>query len=647
MRRLANNRRRSCHQPVIDQSRRQAVGEEHGLRILVVEDAEDVAEAIVQHFTQQGNVCDHAADLADAEHFVGPGAHDLVILDINLPDGSGLQMLRKMRAAQNGVPVLVLTARMQVDDKVDALDIGADDYLIKPFDLRELEARARAITRRQHGASDAVVRIGNLECNLAARTVRIDGEDVELTRREFILLEAFVKNLNRVLDKDELHSRLYGLTGEAGLNAIEVYVARLRRKLAGADLEITDPARARLSGAVADVEIGMSAAVSVNAFRHSVAFRLGAVMALVLAFMVVGTIIAAGRYGQAAADETFDRLLRGAALQMAERVIVVDGEADIDLPVSAFELLSLARNDRVFYRVEGPQKHTITGYDDLPLPPDGKDGIYNATYKGVPLRAIHLQPAACRTHPQRRRRHRRRPDRRGTRRTGAHHHHAGRAGHRRCRRRAAGCWPLPHSASPCVRWRGSNTPYANATPATCRPSTFPVPTEVFVLVEAINRFMGRLGRRIDAMQNLVADAAHQLRTPITAMRAQAQLALDEKDPVRLERLHRRIYQRSVGLGRLADQLLSHALVSHRADSETLETIDLRRVAMETAREMRAVSEDPIDMQLPDDEVPVKGDFVSLREAMKNLVNNARKYGEPPVRLTVAVSGRATRIDFRS
>ena len=208
------------------------------MRILVVEDVEDVAEAIIEHFTQKGNVCDHAADLADAEHFVSFGAHDLVILDINLPDGSGLGILRKVRSAQNGVPVLVLTARMQVDDKIDALDIGADDYLIKPFDLRELEARARAITRRKHGANDAVVRVGNLECNLAARTVRVNGTVVELTRREFILLEAFAQSLNRVLDKDELHSRLYGLTGEAGLNAIEVYVARLRRKLAGADLEI-------------------------------------------------------------------------------------------------------------------------------------------------------------------------------------------------------------------------------------------------------------------------------------------------------------------------------------------------------------------------------------------------------------------------
>jgi two-component system response regulator TctD len=208
------------------------------LRILVVEDTEDVAEAILSHFTRQGHACEHAVTMEDARHFIGLEGFDLIILDINLPDGSGLEFLKGLRARKNGVPVLVLTARMQVDDKIDALDFGADDYLVKPFDLRELEARARAVTRRQHGANDATVIAGNLHCNFAAHTVAVDGADIELTRREFILLEAFLGNLNRVLQKEELYSRLYGLTGEAGLNAVEVYIARLRRKLSAATLEI-------------------------------------------------------------------------------------------------------------------------------------------------------------------------------------------------------------------------------------------------------------------------------------------------------------------------------------------------------------------------------------------------------------------------
>lgn len=208
------------------------------MRILVVEDAEDVADAIGSHFTRQGHVCDQATSLGDAEHFVRLGEYDLMILDINLPDGSGLRLLRHLRAEKNDVPVLVLTARIQVDDKVDALDFGADDYLVKPFDLRELEARARAITRRQHGASDVMLEAGNVHCNLATRSVSVDGNEVELTRSEFILFEAFIENLNRVMEKDTLYSRLFGMTGEVGLNAVEVYVARLRRKLGDADLEI-------------------------------------------------------------------------------------------------------------------------------------------------------------------------------------------------------------------------------------------------------------------------------------------------------------------------------------------------------------------------------------------------------------------------
>jgi len=208
------------------------------LRILVIEDAGDVADAIGSHFTRQGHACDHAANLGDAEHFVRLGDYDLLILDINLPDGSGLKLLRRLRAEKNAVPVLVLTARIQVDDKVDALDFGADDYLVKPFDLRELEARARAITRRQHGASDAVAEAGNVHCNFAARTVSVDGREIELTRREFVLFEAFFENLNRVLEKEALYSRIFGFSGEAGLNAVEVYVARLRRKLGDADMKI-------------------------------------------------------------------------------------------------------------------------------------------------------------------------------------------------------------------------------------------------------------------------------------------------------------------------------------------------------------------------------------------------------------------------
>lgn len=368
--------------------------------------------------------------------------------------------------------------------------------------------------------------------------------------------------------------------------------------------------------------------------RQSVAFRLGAAMVLTLVVVVVGTIIAAGRYGQTAADETFDRLLRGAALQIAERVMVTNGKADVDLPVSAFELLSFARTDRVFYRIVRPDGETLTGYGDLPLPAREQDGIYDATYKGVAVRSIQLTRQLAERSV-----------------SGAVRIVLAQT----TLERAALARSITTQAVLIIAGAGvallflalfllriALRPLARVEHAMLdrdvrdlSPIQMPAPTEVTVLVEAINRFMRRLDHRIEAMQNLVADAAHQLRTPITAMRAQAQLALGEHDPKRLASLHRRIYQRSVGLGRLTDQLLSQALIAHRADSEALEILDLRRIALEAERETRAVSGDRIALDLPDDDVPIKGDFVSLREAVKNLVNNALKHGKPPVTVGVA------------
>lgn len=375
---------------------------------------------------------------------------------------------------------------------------------------------------------------------------------------------------------------------------------------------------------------------------QSIAFRLGTAMALILVLVVLATIAAAGSYGQAAADETFDRLLRGAALQIAERVSVTDGVAGLDLPVSAFELLSLARTDRVFYRIIGPDGGTLTGYDDLPVPGDGgMDQIYDATYKGFDIRGLRLTRQL------------------------AERSVSGEvvvAVAQTIEARRALAQSITTQAALLIAGAGiallllalivvrvALRPLARVERAILSrdandlsPIDVPAPEEVAELVGSINRFMGRLDRRIEAMQNFVADAAHQMRTPITAMRAQAQLALDETDPQKLDRLHRRLYARSVGLGRLADQLLSQALISHRADAAAQENIDLRRVALEAERELRATADDAITVQLPDDAVMVRGDLVSLREAVKNLLNNAVRHGRPPVALLVTppADGRA-------
>ncbi|MHA7883341.1 response regulator transcription factor [Nitratireductor rhodophyticola] len=208
------------------------------MHFLIVEDTRDVAEAIERRLEKAGHVSDRAETLEDAEHFVAMARHDLIVLDINLPDGSGIAFLKKLRAAGNRVPVLVLTARLAVNDKIDALDLGADDYMIKPFDLGELEARIRAIIRRRSGDADRTLVVGKLTFDMAARRVLIDGEPCELTRREQTLLEIFLTNRDRVLEKEDLLTRLFGHDEERNPNAVELYVGRLRRKIEGSGLEI-------------------------------------------------------------------------------------------------------------------------------------------------------------------------------------------------------------------------------------------------------------------------------------------------------------------------------------------------------------------------------------------------------------------------
>jgi two-component system response regulator TctD len=154
------------------------------------------------------------------------------------PTGPALDFLKWLRGRRDAVPVLVLTARLAVDDKISALDFGADDYMVKPFDLGELEARVRAIVRRRSGEAGAVLSAGNLEFDMVTRLATISGQALSLTPREQLLLEIFLVNKGRVLEKEELIMRLFGMEADAGPNAIELYVGRLRRKLLGADLEI-------------------------------------------------------------------------------------------------------------------------------------------------------------------------------------------------------------------------------------------------------------------------------------------------------------------------------------------------------------------------------------------------------------------------
>lgn len=209
------------------------------MRILMVEDAEDLAEGVIAHLARSGIVCDLAASLQDAADFRAVQRYDAIILDINLPDGSGLGLLRRMRAAADRTPVLMLTALSSVDDRIAALDQGADDYLGKPFDQRELEARLRALVRREEGRKAEVITLGSLAYAPKDRSATLAGRRLDLTRREAALLDMLIRHRGRFLSKDRLYDSLYGFEdADVGVNAIELYIARLRKRFLGSDVAI-------------------------------------------------------------------------------------------------------------------------------------------------------------------------------------------------------------------------------------------------------------------------------------------------------------------------------------------------------------------------------------------------------------------------
>ena len=201
------------------------------MRILIVEDACDLADAIARRLRKLGHAVDTAEDGEEADELLRREQYHLVVLDLMLPGIGGKEVLSRLRRRHTRTPVLVLTARSGVDDKVGLLDQGADDYLVKPFDFRELEARCRALLRRPQGMAASAVEFGNLVFDNGAKRVSVDGATVELSAREFRLLELLLANLGRVLSKDALLDQLFGLDDAVAPNAVELYVSRLRRKL--------------------------------------------------------------------------------------------------------------------------------------------------------------------------------------------------------------------------------------------------------------------------------------------------------------------------------------------------------------------------------------------------------------------------------
>tara|TARA_R110002051_G_scaffold89119_1_gene157226 strand:+ start:2768 stop:3433 length:666 start_codon:yes stop_codon:yes gene_type:complete len=209
------------------------------MRLLLVEDNARLAAAISDMLVLDGHALDHAGDLATARDFVDTADYDLILLDIMLPDGDGRVFLQGLRKRALDVPVIVLTARSEVSDRVGVLDLGADDYLVKPFDFSELEARVRAVLRRRGGATSNVQRIGDIAFDRLAGTLEVGDARIDLRNRELRLFEVFAANPNMIFSKTKLVDRLFSADEDVSENAIEVYVGRLRKHLTGSEVTIT------------------------------------------------------------------------------------------------------------------------------------------------------------------------------------------------------------------------------------------------------------------------------------------------------------------------------------------------------------------------------------------------------------------------
>lgn len=209
------------------------------MRVLIVEDTSDVGDAVVASLSRAGFACDLATTLDNAGDFLAVQQYDALVLDISLPDGDGRDLLKQLRGSGTRTPVLMLTAEFEVAARVEALNAGADDYLVKPFDLRELEARLRVLLRREKGQADNVMTLADLSLDPVGRTARVGGAPVQMTRRELALLNLMLSHPGQILSKERLFEGLFSFDrAEVGTNTVELYVARLRKKLAGSRVEI-------------------------------------------------------------------------------------------------------------------------------------------------------------------------------------------------------------------------------------------------------------------------------------------------------------------------------------------------------------------------------------------------------------------------
>jgi len=201
------------------------------MRILLVEDEPLLGEAVQEHIAADGHAVDWVTRLDQARSALRAVDYALILLDLHLPDGRGMDLLRAIRRNEDLRPVIILTARDQINDRIEGLNAGADDYLVKPFDLNELSARVAAVSRRYSGNPNPLVRAGEVEIDTAARRVSHGNQDVTLTKREWAILDLLAHRARAVVSKQRIEEALYAFGSEIESNTVEVHVSRLRKKL--------------------------------------------------------------------------------------------------------------------------------------------------------------------------------------------------------------------------------------------------------------------------------------------------------------------------------------------------------------------------------------------------------------------------------
>ena len=208
------------------------------MKVLIVEDTLELANSLLSFFDLDGHIADHALDLSAAYDYIAVSHYDIILLDIMLPDGDGREFLKKIRGKNNYSPVIVMTARSEVSYRVDLLDIGADDYIVKPFDFAELEARCRAVLRRHTGQNQLCLEYGNIILYPLIASLEVNGKAHKLRNRELRLLEIFFNSPEIYFSKDQLSDRLFSISESVTENTIEVYIGRVRKKVEGSDVRI-------------------------------------------------------------------------------------------------------------------------------------------------------------------------------------------------------------------------------------------------------------------------------------------------------------------------------------------------------------------------------------------------------------------------